>query len=501
LFYKLLINFFLKNYLFKILLGGGVPGLSLAQALLKSEEHTLNPSKKLNITIIEGPNNFIFSDFIYQQNRIPDPRVVSLTPASIRFLASIGIWEKLDKRLIKFVKGLQVWESKGSSFISFGINDLQTLKNNSIINFFRSHNLLNKNEVINFDIVDYIPDDYICAMVELNHILFHLQESVKDKINFVRNSISSDKIQIESQNDYCYLTLNYPQFNLQSNKLKKKQTSSNSLTFRTKLLVASAGSNLAIRGKMNFETAANKNNETGLICTLRGSEASEIAFQRFMHNGTFALLPLYDNLFSIVCSLPKSVNEELKKFDNSKFLAFVNDVLRNPSEMDASKLEKLISSKSVGYYKQPPLMEEIISNKLEFDLQLLQYEVNPVDKNFVLIGDSSHVIHPLAGQGLNLGVMDSAFLADEIVKALSNGRNVNDLKALQAFTYRSQMNSRLMIATVESIGALYGPTSGSLSALRNLGIAIGNSSEIMRGLFILSSSGIPKQPSKFAWEK
>jgi 2-polyprenyl-6-methoxyphenol hydroxylase-like FAD-dependent oxidoreductase len=337
-------------------------------------------------------------------------------------------------------------------------------------------------------------------MVELNHILFHLQESVKDKINFIRNSISADKIQIESQNDYCYLTLNYPQFNLQSNKLKKKKTSSNSLTFRTKLLVASEGGNSAIRGKMNFETAANKYNETGLICTLRGSEASEIAFQRFLHNGTFALLPLYDNLFSIVCSLPKSVNEELKKFDNSKFLAFVNNVLRNPSEMDASRLEKLITSKSVGYYKQPPLMEEIISSKLEFDLQL-QYAVNPVDKNIVLIGDSPHVIHPFAGQALNLGVMDSAFLADEIVKALSNGRNVNDLKALQAFTYSSQMNSRLMIATVESIRALYGPTSGFLSALRNLGIAIGNSSEIMRGLFILSASGIPEQPRKFAWEK
>jgi ubiquinone biosynthesis UbiH/UbiF/VisC/COQ6 family hydroxylase len=403
---------------------------------------------------------------------------------------------------------MQIWESKGSSFISLGVSDLQSLKNNSIINFFKSNNLLAKNEIINFDIVNHIPDDYVCAMVELNHIQFHLQESLKDKINFIRESISQDKIEIDNnQSDYCYIKLNYANLNLlrssnnKQTKNSKQPNSQKSITFRTKLLVASDGADSTIRSKLNFKTTGHEYNETALICTLRGSEASEIAFQRFLQNGAFALLPLYENLFSIVCSMPKSVNEDLSKMDNSAFLRFVNNVLHNPSQINGNnnKLDLSKIGKS-AFHALPPQMEEVLSRKLEFSLQL-QYANNPVDKCVVLIGDASHVVHPLAGQGLNLGIMDAAFLADELVKGLCNDRSVNDSQALQAFTYRSQMNSRLMIATIESIRAVYGPTNSLLSALRNIGIAIGNSSEVMRGLFMLSASGIPAQPSKFAWEK
>lgn len=467
----------------------------MALALLKNEENFSNSSRKLNITLIDQPSNLAKENFTYKQNRIPDPRVISLTPASIRFLDSIGVWEKLDKSIIRFVKGMQIWESKGSSFVSLDVHDLQSLKNNSIINLFKSTNLLGKSDLINLDFVDKVPDDYICALVEINHIVFHLQESLRNRINIVTKNIQMENLEIENTDEYCYLTLNNLSNSASSSASSEKQT--NSESFRTKLLIASDGGNSVIRNKLKMQTTGYQYNETGLVCTLRGNKASDVAFQRFMHNGIFALLPLYDDLYSMVCSMPKNINEDLKSLDNEKFLRFVNNVLHNPSEMDTSQLDRLMRQNN---YVQPPVIEEIISKKFEFNLQL-QYANNPVNKNVVLIGDAAHMVHPMAGQGLNLGIMDSAFLADEIVKSLNAGKRLNDSRALQDFTFRSQLNTRIMIATIEGLKTVYGPTNGFVSAIRNFGMSLSNFSDTMRGLFIVSASGIPAQPNKFAWEK
>lgn len=445
----------------------------------------------MNITLIDQPTNLSKENFEYKENRIPDPRVISLTPASIRFLDSIGIWEKINKDIIRFVKGMQIWESKGSSFVSLDVHDMQKLRNNTLINLFKSNNLLGKKDFINLDFVDKVPEDYICALIEINHIVYHLQEMVKDKINIIKKSIQMDKIEIENTDEYCYLTIN------NNNNNKENDPSDKSLSFRSKLLVASDGGNSVIRNKLKMQTTGYQYNETGLVCTLRGNKASDVAFQRFLHNGVFALLPLYDNLYSIVCSMPKNVNEDLKNLDNQKFLEFVNNVLHNPSEMDTSQLDRLMRQNN---YVQPPVIEEIISKKFEFNLQL-QYANHPVNKNVVLIGDACHMVHPMAGQGLNLGIMDSAYLADEIVKAINSGRRLNDLRAMQDYTFKSQLNLRLMIATIESLKTIYGPTNSIFSAIRNIGMSLSNYSDFMRGLFILSASGIPAQPEKFAWEK
>lgn len=450
----------------------------------------------MNITLIDQSNNLLKENFIYKENRVPDPRVISLTPASIRFLTSIGVWEKLDKKIIKFVKGMQIWESKGSSFVSLDISDINSLKNSSIINFFKTNNLLANNDFMNFNFFDKVPDDYLCALIEINHLVYHLQEMLKDKINFIYKSIQMDKIDIENTDDYCYFTLN-PQENNINEGLGKATPQLKSQTFRTKLLIASDGGNSVIRNKLKIQTTGYQYNETGLVCTLRGNKNSDVAFQRFLHNGIFALLPLYDNLYSIVCSMPININEDLKKLDNYKFLDFINKVLHNPSDMDTSHFDRL---RHKNNYVQPPVIEEIISKKFEFNLQL-QYVNTPVNKNVVLIGDASHMVHPMAGQGLNLGIMDSAYLADEIVKSLNSGRRINDIRALQDFTFRSQLNTRLMIATIESIKTIYGPTNPIFSAIRNIGMSFSNSSDIMRALFILSASGILAQPDKFAWEK
>jgi ubiquinone biosynthesis monooxygenase Coq6 len=90
-----------------LIVGGGVPGLSLAAALLKNQHF------KDKITLIDQPMK-LNDDFMYSSNRLPDLRVISLTPASLRFFKSIGLWQHIDERLVKYVNYMQFYESKGS---------------------------------------------------------------------------------------------------------------------------------------------------------------------------------------------------------------------------------------------------------------------------------------------------------------------------------------------------------------------------------------------------
>jgi len=494
--------------------GGGITGLSLAQALMKNEENSkgLLEKKKINITLIDQPNSLLKENYIYRANRIPDPNIISLTPATIRFLDSIGLWERLDKQIIKLVKGIQIWETKGSSYISLDINDFGNLKNNSIINFFKKYDILNKNEILNLDIINNIPEDYICSLTEINHIIVHLQEMLKNKINIIHYPILSENIEIENTEDFSYLTLNSSEAKYFSKNSSPNKTSQKKITYRTKLLIANDGRNSAIRSKLNIGTNGYQNNESGLICTLRGNHCLDTVFQRYVHNGVFVLLPLYDNLYSMISSMPEENNNELKNIDNIKFIEFVNNLLHNPSEKDFvlslkkfmkkdSDLNGNISNiKNNSKYIPPPIIEEIVTERFNFNIECKIANKQRIN-NVVLIGEAAHFIYPMTGQGMNLSIMDSAFLADEIIKVLNNGGEINDKFALDNFTYRSQLNTRIIIATMESLRTIYGPTNTLFSAIRNIGMTVSNSSDVIRGLFILSSSGIPAHPNKFSWEK
>jgi 2-octaprenyl-6-methoxyphenol hydroxylase len=363
---------------------------------------------------------------------------------------------------------MQVWENKGSSYMHMDTSDSKSLS----------------------ALFDYLPssiiptprinNDFICALVEINHLLHGLQTLLKDKLTIVNHKLAHENIEID--NDDQYTTLH----------LKKE-----GINYETKLLVASDGAKSTIRNKLGIETIGYDYNETGLVCTLRGNKGSEVAYQRFLHNGIFALLPLYDDLYSIVCSMPRQLNENLSKLDNQQFINFVNQVLHNPSEVDLSHLDRLAFANN---FSTPPVITEVLSKRFEFPLQL-QYAKNNVQRNTILIGDAAHVVHPMAGQGLNLGIADSALLADSIVSGLLDGKRVNDKRNLENFSFKSQLNYKSMIGAIEALKMTYSQTNDILTIIRNLGSSILNKSSYVKGLFMLTASGELVQPKRYSWER
>jgi ubiquinone biosynthesis monooxygenase Coq6 len=459
-----------------LIVGGGVTGLSLASALLKSEFFH-NSGNGPKITLIDQPMKIKPENFIYKAGRLPDVRCISLTPASIKFFRSIGMWNKLDERLVKFIKSMQIWENKGYSYINMDTNDLSSLQ--KFLNTLSFNNSLFT--------APNVSKEYLCALVEINHLIngFNKLLSSEHSNNFktYEQNLEYDNISIENTEDYAHLRL------LKENK-----------HFRAKLLVASDGAKSIIRNKLNIPTSGYDYNETGLVCTLRANRGSDVAYQRFLHNGIFALLPLYDDLYSIVCSMPKNVNENLKSLDEKTFIDVVNKILHNPSESDllSNKLDRLIPVNN--NFNSPPVITEILSKRFEFNLQL-QYANENVYKNTVLIGDAAHVVHPMAGQGLNLGIADSAMLANEIVTALQQGRRLNDKRTLDSFSWNSQLNTKMMIGTIEGLKTFFTPTNYPVAEIRNFGLSFCNKSSYLKGLFMAAASGEAAQPKSFAWDK
>lgn len=267
------------------------------------------------------------------------------------------------------------------------------------------------------------------------------------------------------------------------------------------MIVASDGAKSIIRNKLKFSTLGYDYNETGLVCTLRGNKSSETAYQRFLSNGVVALLPLYDNLYSIVCSMPKNINNRLMQLEEKQFVNLINRIFHDSSEIDniSAKIDKIIPYQY--NFSSPPIMDKILSDgkRMEFPLQLM-YVTDPVYKKVALIGDAGHAIHPMAGQGLNLGIADSAILANEIISGLKLGRRLNDRRTLESFSSKSQINTKIMLSLIESLKFFFNKNDLITTEIRNFGMTLCNKSSLIKSLFMNSASGELLQPKFFAWE-
>lgn len=446
-----------------LIIGGGVIGLSLANALKVS-----NTADKISI-LDQSEMKFPADQFKYHENRIPDMRAISLTPGSMNFIRAIGVEGFLNPKLLTYVKEMQVWEKNGSNFVNFKSDYLI-----SIVDSIKQK--LSAEEAKTF------KENYISTMIEMNHLQMALSQNLNSSISRINYKMSHDNFHLDNTNDnYCLLTLN-----------------DNNTTYRTKLLIISDGPKSFIRSKLNLNITGYDYHESGIVCTLKGNKNTQTSFQRFLHDGIFALLPMYDSFYSIVCSMPKEINEKLKEMSEKDFISFVNNVLHSPSLTDYSHIGRLIQDNSNNFHR-PPIIESIHSDRVSFPFQL-QYVDDPVCNNCIIIGDSAHTVHPLAGQGMNLGLADAAILSNLLSKGKEQGKRLNDKSVLSDFSLNAQINTKSMIAGMELFKFIYQRENILFTSIRNLGMELLNSSNILKGLMTDFASGKILLPNKYNWE-
>jgi 2-octaprenyl-3-methyl-6-methoxy-1,4-benzoquinol hydroxylase/2-octaprenylphenol hydroxylase len=214
-----------------------------------------------------------------------------------------------------------------------------------------------------------------------------------------------------------------------------------------RLLVAADGAASPLRAMAGIGTRGRDYAQRGVVAHVRFErEHQATAWQRFLPGGPLALLPLADGRCSIVWTLPEARAAEVVSMDDQAF----REALGVASDF---RLGRVLD----------------ITKRAAFPLHLQLAEHYHADR-LALIGDAAHRVHPLAGQGVNLGLRDVAELRDAVAEARRAGRDIGSTPVLRRYARRRRSADAVDAWSFDLIERLYGMQQPGIVALRGLGV-------------------------------
>jgi 2-octaprenylphenol hydroxylase len=242
-------------------------------------------------------------------------------------------------------------------------------------------------------------------------------------------------------------------------------------TIFTRLLIAADGAHSKVRELAKFETREWEYGHKAIISTVQTELPNQwTAWQRFMRTGPLAFLPLptinEKHFCSIVWSAESDLADELMQLSDPEF----NHRLAQSFEY---KLGKIIHS----------------AERFVFPLRQRHAKAY-IQPHVVLVGDAAHNIHPLAGQGVNLGLLDVRALSQEIDRALKRKIPLNDFSILRRYQRQRLANNLIMMSVMEAFKRLFGSESLVLTWLRNTGMRQLNSLTELKKIIVKAAMGL-----------
>ncbi len=238
----------------------------------------------------------------------------------------------------------------------------------------------------------------------------------------------------------------------------------------TELLVGADGALSRIKQWGEFANCEWDYQHQAIVATIELEQPhQETAWQRFRPEGPLALLPLAADE-SNTCSIVWSTNEE----ECEHLLALSEDEFCQ--ELGQAFENRLGAVKAVGARAAFPLRQ--------------RHAKNYVVPGIALIGDAAHTIHPLAGQGVNLGFKDVAALSEEILRAHTAGIPFGSLSSLQRYQRRRQGDNLLMMSAMEGFKRLFAAEQPMIRLLRNQGMRLFNRAPAIKQHVIMQAMGL-----------
>ncbi len=232
-----------------------------------------------------------------------------------------------------------------------------------------------------------------------------------------------------------------------------------------KLLVGADGARSKVRELLAWDSETKPYGQTGVVANFSCARAhGGTAFQWFTQQGIVALLPLPNQATSLVWSAPEALAQELLGL--------------TPEDL-AQRIEQ-IAGDAVG--SLTPL-----SGASGFPLQLLTTR-RQVGPRSVLIGDAAHVVHPLAGQGLNLGLQDAEALC-QILRERERFRDSGDAVLLRRYERARKAPVWAMRQATDGLQRLFATDDAMLSTVRRLGMNFVNQMPIIKRALIRQAMG------------
>ncbi|CAO1429231.1 unnamed protein product [Diamesa tonsa] len=408
-----------------IIAGGGLVGVSLAVALAKNE--TLADKKVL---LLESAPTFKDPSKEKYSNRVS-----AINRQSVKLLDQVGAWDHIKSIRYKPVMQMQVWDGVSNERIDFQHTSLA---------------------------------DSVACIVENDLILEALYRQLQ--------TLNNIEIKNESRLESCIL----PKDGAQTSEVTLKSGEN----YSCDLLIGADGANSIVRQNMNIQNFTLSYKQMGVVATLEldGEETAgnSVAWQRFLPSGPVAMLPLNDTLSSLVWSTSVEHAKELLKMDPTEFVDALNEafVKNYKSNGVVDNVLKIVGSacgmKNTTVQQLPPKVQQIVEgSRAAFPLGF-GHAASYVCGGAALIGDAAHRVHPLAGQGVNLGFGDVLTLTEVLSEAVYNGSSLNNLQYLLKYEQQRLKANVPILLGVHALQRLYCNEFTPLVLARSIGLKLTN---------------------------
>jgi 2-octaprenyl-6-methoxyphenol hydroxylase len=240
-------------------------------------------------------------------------------------------------------------------------------------------------------------------------------------------------------------------------------------TIAAPLLIAADGVNSAVRGMAGIGTVGHDYGQAGIVTTI-GHELDHegTAYEHFRPAGPFASLPLPGRRSSLVWTETRARAAEVRGWTPEAIAAEIEAVMG--SSLGAVRLEE-----GVQVF---PLRMQIAR---EF-----------AGRRLALIGDAAHVVHPIAGQGLNLGLKDVAALAETVIEAMRLGLDHGSGEVLARYQRWRRFDTAAMAMVTDGMNRLFSNDVAPLRALRDLGLGVVDRIGPLKTAMIGQAAGIDR---------
>ncbi len=242
------------------------------------------------------------------------------------------------------------------------------------------------------------------------------------------------------------------------------------ITLTADLIVGADGAGSFVRKRADISIDAWAYPQSAFVTHLRPEKSHKhTAWQRFLRNGPVALLPLADGRVSVVWSTtPQQADLAIAASDD--------DLAEMLSDATDWVLGRLVPEGPRGSF---PLRA--------------QHASRYVLPGLALIGDAAHAVHPLAGQGANLGLADAAKLVGVVDEAIGNDEHPGDLPVLRRYERARKGANQTMLYFIDSLNRLFSSESDSVAKLRGSGLRLFNLSGPIRDHAVQVALGLNAQ--------
>jgi 2-octaprenylphenol hydroxylase len=236
----------------------------------------------------------------------------------------------------------------------------------------------------------------------------------------------------------------------------------------TRLLVGADGAQSRVRAAAGIETQRLGLDQTSIVATVRTATGhGNVARQKFLATGPLAFLPLSEpHRCSIVWSADTARAEALMALPDDTFRAGLQTAF----------------GESLGAI-------ESVSPRAAFPLAL-SHARDYVRERVALIGDAAHTVHPLAGQGVNLGFLDAATLAEVLLAADGKQRDIGAQPALRRYERTRKADNLAMVAVTGGFRYLFSNRLPGLTQLRNRGLKLVDAAAPIKNMIVRRAAGL-----------